>query len=108
MSVLGKIHPDVVEVTDVWEAAYILYSGASPVYKCTVNSGETKFTFLIPSEDFTILQEEFTSLETSLFVKPFVSAIKNIYSFQNEARRSSGEYISPAWREVVRARQETR
>jgi hypothetical protein len=99
-----KLHPDEIVVDDVFLAAFCQYLGHT-VYKC-VNGNGTKFTFLIPSCDFEIIQQEFASAETGIFVRSFTRAIKDIYSFQNQARRSGGEYISPAWRDVIRQRQE--
>jgi hypothetical protein len=105
MEVRNKIHPDIVEIDCPFEAAYCLYLGYQ-VYKCVHGTNGTKFTFLIKAFDFEILRKDFFSVDTSMFLKPFISAIKEIYTVQNTARRSSGEFISPAWRDVIQQRRE--
>lgn len=96
----NQIHPDVATTDNVFFAAYVSILG-HPVMKCATGAGRTVWTFLVPECDFEIMQEEFESNETSLFVKPYVQAFAAVTEFQRLARQSCGEYSSATWRELI-------
>ncbi len=99
---MSKFHPDQAEVIDdAFFAAYVTYLGHE-IIKCSTGPSGTVWTFLVPECDFEIMRQEFDDAETSLFVQPFTSAVKRVFSFQKQARQYSGEYITREWREAIR------
>jgi hypothetical protein len=98
----SKFHPNQAEVIDdPFYAAYVNYLGHD-VMKCSTGPSGTVWTFLVKECDFDIMRQEFDDPETSLFVKPYASAMKRVFSFQKLARQYSGEYVTQGWRDAIR------
>jgi hypothetical protein len=95
-----KLHRDEQEVSDVFFAAYVNYLGY-PVMKCSDRNGGT-WTFLVPTFDMQIMQDEFKNDETSMLVKPFVNSITHVQDFVVMAKQYCGEYLTDEWRTATR------
>jgi hypothetical protein len=95
-----KLHKDEALIQDVYLAAYAAYHGY-PVMKCSDRNGG-EWTFLIPSCDLEILQQEFADTETPICVKEFVSSIKRVQNVMLLVKQNCGEYITVEWRAATR------
>jgi hypothetical protein len=102
----AKIHKDEVETEDIFLSAYCVYSGLD-IMKAAVGVF-TRFTFLIPEHDFECIKEEMENDNQTIFAKSFIASMRKVFAVQTLARRSSGEYVSQNWRDVIRQRAEKR
>lgn len=93
---------DVVDVTDVWYAAFLNYLGYQVMKVVAPDRYRTVWTFQIPECDAEICGQQYVDdTVTWTGVSAFVRAIKHVQYTQGLARRFGGEYISPEWRRIV-------
>jgi hypothetical protein len=94
-----SLHPDAVEIHDVWLTSYAHYHGYKVMKCCDRNGGI--FTFLIPSHDLEILKAEIEDDQTSIYVKSFIDSVKRVRHMLSLARQNLGEWISEEWKAVI-------
>jgi hypothetical protein len=94
-----SLHPDAVEIDDLFLASYAIYHGYQPM-KCTDRNGGC-WTLLIPACDLDILRHEIESDEISICVKAYIDAIKRARHMVVLAKQNCGEFISPEWKAVI-------
>ena len=87
------------EVSD-WVLATLLVYAGYPIVKCVSDGRNTHTTWTfrgVPSEDFTIYQDEVTRSDTSVILPAFIAALKTVQDAQAQARRNCGVYVGTCY-----------
>lgn len=83
-----------------WYAALLFYTGYEPL-KVESEDRITTWTFSVPECDVPIVEEEFTSKETSVLLSPFVKAITRVWGMKNSALSNGGRWESDLYRMMI-------
>jgi hypothetical protein len=94
-----SLHPDAVEINDLFLSAYAIYHGY-PMMKCSDRNGGC-WTLLIPVCDLDILRSEIEDKDASICVKAYIDAVKRARHLVGLAKQNFGEWLSPEWRALI-------
>jgi hypothetical protein len=92
-----------VDISEFFKAVFFQYNGLLCI-SCRTHERGATWTFRAASLDLPILEEQYADETTAIYLKSWVRAEREVASFQSQAKRNMGIWISARYAEprVVR------